>query len=144
MFKNETPKNIKDTETIIGESVMVEGEFNGHGNVIIEGKLNGNLNTDGHVLVGEKAEINANIKASSAFISGLVKGNININDSLDVAKTAIINGDIKAQSIAVEAGCQINGKINIGTNPSKALYEKGNTTKKNKIIVSSESEKMTD
>ncbi len=111
MFKNEGPKNIKDTETIIGESVVVEGDFNGNGNIVIEGKLNGNLSTDGHILIGEKAEINADVKAGSAFVSGQIKGNVKINNSLDIAKTAKITGDIEASSIAMEAGCKVNGCV---------------------------------
>jgi len=111
MFKNENTKNVKNTETIIGESVMVEGEFNGRGNIIIEGKLNGNIKTDGHILIGDKAEIKANIESGSAFISGKVSGNIKVNSSIDIAKSASIKGDIEAKSIAVEAGSRINGNI---------------------------------
>ena len=121
MFKKETPKNIKNTETIIGESVIVEGEFNGHGNVIIEGKLNGNIKTDGHILIGDKAEIKANIESDSAFISGKLNGNIKVNNSIDIAKTAAIKGDIEAGSVAIEAGSKINGniKMNGGTKEIK-------------------------
>jgi len=115
MFKKEGPQNVKNMETIIGESVVLEGEFNGHGNIVIEGKLMGNLSTDGHVLIGERAEITANIKAGSAFISGKVIGDITLSDSIDIAKTANIQGDIKANSIAVESGCQLNGKISVGS-----------------------------
>lgn len=118
MFKKEGIQNIKNTETIIGESVVVEGEFNGRGNVVIEGKLNGNLTTDGHVLVGDKSEINADLHAGSAFISGKVIGNIKVTESLDVAKTADIKGDIEAKSIAMESGCRINGKLNINPDSS--------------------------
>lgn len=124
MFKKENTQNIKNMETIIGESVILEGEFNGHGNIVIEGKLNGNLSTDGHVLIGEKSEINANIKAGSAFISGKVSGNISLSDSIDIAKTAKIQGDIKASSIAVEAGCQINGKISVGGKTKEEIIKK--------------------
>jgi cytoskeletal protein CcmA (bactofilin family) len=127
MFKKEGPQNVKNMETIIGESVILEGEFNGHGNIVIEGKLTGNLSTDGHVLIGEKAEINANIKAGSAFISGKVVGDVSLSDSIDIAKTANIQGDIKAGSIAVESGCQINGKISVGAkiseNPKKPVKQ---------------------
>jgi cytoskeletal protein CcmA (bactofilin family) len=119
MFKKEGPQNVKNMETIIGESVILEGEFNGHGNIVIEGKLTGNLSTDGHVLIGEKAEINANIKAGSAFISGKVVGDVTLSDSIDIAKTANIQGDIKAGSIAVESGCQINGKVSVGSKISE-------------------------
>ena len=111
MFKNENVKNVKNTETIIGESVIVEGEFNGHGNIVIEGKLNGHIKTDGHILIGDKAEIKANIESDSAFISGKVIGNIKVNNSIDIAKSASIKGDIEASSIAVEAGSKINGNI---------------------------------
>ncbi|HNZ86650.1 MAG TPA: polymer-forming cytoskeletal protein [bacterium] len=126
MFKKEMPQNIKNTETVIGESVVLEGEFNSHGNIVLEGKLNGNLSTDGHVLIGDKAEVVANIKAGSAFISGKVIGNITLSDSIDIAKTANIQGDIKASSIAVESGCQINGRVSVG---SKIIENPKKTTK---------------
>jgi len=136
MFKKEDMHNVKNTETIIGESVVVEGDFNGHGNVVIEGKLIGSFITDGHVLVGDKSEINANLKANSAFISGNVVGNIDINESLDIAKTAKIRGDIKASSIAVESGCEIEGNVSISKkhhkeNPNQIEMEI-NTKNKNK------------
>jgi cytoskeletal protein CcmA (bactofilin family) len=123
MFKKEDMQNVKNTETIIGESVIVEGDFNGHGNVVIEGKLKGSFMTDGHVLVGDHAEINANLKANSAFISGKVLGNIEINSSLDVAKTAIIKGDIQAGSIAVESGCEIEGHLSVSKKHAKEISE---------------------
>jgi cytoskeletal protein CcmA (bactofilin family) len=121
MFKNENAKNIKNTETIIGESVVVEGEFNGHGNIVIEGKLNGNIKTDGHILIGDKAEIKANIESDSAFISGKVSGNIKVNTSIDIAKSASIRGDIEASSIAVEAGSKINGNIKMNGEVKKEI-----------------------
>jgi len=135
MFKNENTKNVKNTETIIGESVIVEGEFNGHGNIVIEGKLNGNIKTDGHILIGDKAEINANIESSSAFISGKVTGNVKVNNSIDIAKSASIQGDIEAKSIAVEAGSRINGNIKMNG---------GMETKEPEIIEESEEDKEED
>lgn len=119
MFKKEDMHNVKNTETIIGESVIVEGDFNGHGNVVIEGKLKGSFITDGHTLIGDKAEINANLKANSAFISGKVLGNIEINDSLDIARTAVIKGDIIASSIAIESGSEIEGHLSISKKHKK-------------------------
>ncbi len=135
MFKKEDMSSIKNTETIIGESVILEGDFNGHGNVVVEGRLNGSFSTDGHVLVGENAEINANINAKSAFISGRVIGNIDVEESLDIAKTAIIKGDIKAQSIAVESGCEINGNVKVGDQQNKQMQinSKGKIEKKEEL-----------
>lgn len=135
MFKKEDMHNVKNTETIIGESVIVEGDFNGHGNVVIDGKLIGSFVTDGHVLIGDKAEINANIVANSAFISGAVTGNVDINEALDIASNAKIKGDIKASSIAIEAGCEIDGHVNINKkhrkeNPNQIEMEINTKNKK--------------
>ena len=137
MFKKQDAHNVKNTETIIGESVVVEGDFNGHGNVVIEGKLIGSFITDGHVLVGDKAEINANIKANSAFISGSVIGNVDINEALDIASTARIKGDTKANSIAIEAGCEIYGHIDVNKkhlkeNPNQIAMDIETKTKNKK------------
>lgn len=111
MFK-ENPKErstTDDSQTIIGASVQVEGDFDGKGDVVVEGKLKGNLKTAQNVTVGSQAVIEASIQAKSAHIAGTVKGNIHVDDSLEITKTAKIHGDVVAKIIAIEAGAQFNG-----------------------------------
>jgi len=104
-------ENFKDAETIIGESIKVKGNFQGQGNIVIEGFLEGSLKTEANLLIGDQAKIVANIEAKDAIVNGEVKGNIKAKSYLAIGKTAKIFGDIQYGEISIERGAIINGQI---------------------------------
>lgn len=125
--KSDSPRPVtnKSVETVIGPSVRVEGDFKGEGDLIVEGILIGDLQTKNNLKIGQNAIVEADIKASNAFISGKVKGNITTKGKVEITNTAIIIGDIKAQVLSVESGAQISGKL---------IMPVGNiTTKENEV-----------
>lgn len=99
------------TETFIGPSVKMEGNFSGEGDVVIEGILVGTVATKGDVRIGQNAVIEAEIKAKNAYIAGKVKGNLIVSNLLKLASTAIIFGDVKTMSIGIDEGAVLNGKV---------------------------------
>ncbi len=105
-------------DTIISSSIRVEGELNSTGDIIIDGQVTGGISTQGNLVVGEKAEITADIKASNARIAGKVKGNLQIEGRLELAATSKIHGDIIAKVLVVSEGAQINGHCQMET-PAK-------------------------
>lgn len=129
MFKTDDPKkNIKqDIETIIGQTVKLDGDFVGEGDVIVEGVVNGNLKTDKFLRVGENAQINAEIEADNAFIAGVINGNIKIKNKLEITSSAKIKGDIETSLISIESGAILNGKCQMAT---EKTTEKSSKTSK--------------
>lgn len=111
MFKRENKDGSKEAETVIGPSVMVKGNLNSTGNIIIEGILKGGIKTAGEVFVGDKAQITADVEAKTARIGGEIRGNLKIEETLYISSTAKIFGDIECVSLAVELGAVINGKF---------------------------------
>jgi len=112
MFRNESQiKPAKGTETIIGPSVKVEGDFNGDGDVIVEGVVIGNLKTKNNLRVGHDAKIQAEVVAQSAFIAGEVIGNITVENEIELTANAKIKGDITANLISMEKGAKVNGRL---------------------------------
>ena len=109
MFKD-NDKNFKDAETIIGPSVMVKGNLSSNGNIVIEGILKGGVKTSGHVFIGDKAQITADLEAKSARIGGEIKGNLKIEEALEIVSSAKIFGDIECSSLSIETGAILNGK----------------------------------
>ena len=100
----------KDAETIIGSSVKVEGNFICEGNMIIDGEVRGKIATNGFLQVGDKALIEAEVKAGNAKISGAINGNVKISGYLEITATAKIAGDIEFGTISIERGAVINGQ----------------------------------
>jgi len=123
MFKNEPKINIKDAETIIGPSVKVKGNFHGHGNIVVEGIVEGSIKTGSNLRVGEKAKILANIEAKNATIGGEVVGNVKVSGYLEITAGAKILGDIETSELSIERGAVVNGRC-IMTKESDKSSEK--------------------
>jgi len=114
MFNKQDGHDIKEIETIVGPSVKIKGDFNGHGNIIVEGIVEGSLKCGNMLSVKNKAKIMADIEAKDAIIGGEVEGNIKISGYLEITSTAKIIGDIEATKISIAEGALFNGKCTMG------------------------------
>jgi len=117
--KSSRLEKFKDAETVIGASIRVKGNFQGQGNIIIEGALEGSLKTDANIFIGEQAKVVASIEAKDAIITGEVRGNIKAKNYLAVGATAKIFGDVQYGEISVEKGATINGQLSLGSEEGK-------------------------
>jgi cytoskeletal protein CcmA (bactofilin family) len=112
MFSKETKLDkFKDAETIIGASIKVKGNFQGQGNIVIEGSLEGSLKTNANLFIGEKAKVVANIEAKDAIVNGEMHGNLKTKGYLAIGGSAKIFGDIQYGELSVEKGAIINGQL---------------------------------
>lgn len=98
-------------ETVVGPSVVVEGDFSSEGNIIVKGTVSGSVHTSKLLRVEEGAKIFANVKAGHAVVAGTIRGNAKISDRLELAGTARIAGDVECAVLVVEAGALMHGKI---------------------------------
>lgn len=112
--------NQQEISTIIGEGYTLTGELQGSSVIRIEGKIIGNINVDGGVVLGEKGNVEGNIITKSAIIYGTVNGNV-ITTQLEIKKTGYVNGDITTDSLEIELGAKYNGKLNM--QPQQILKE---------------------
>lgn len=116
-------ENFKDVETIIGPSVKVEGDFKADGNIIIEGRVSGNVTTKKNLRIGNEAKVKANIEAVDAWVEGTINGNLKIDGHLKLSANAKIKGDIETQLLTMETGASINGNLKMGEAPNQEAEE---------------------
>ncbi len=109
----------QELESIIGPSVKIKGDFSSHGDIQIEGALDGSLSTSGDIKVGKDAKIQANVTANNIFISGTIQGTIKATTAI-LSNTARIVGDIETKNITIEDGALFNGKCSMGEAGGKA------------------------
>lgn len=125
MFNKQAQGEIfNEFETVIGPSVKVKGDFNGQGNIIVEGIVDGSLKTNGNLEVGKTAKITADVEAKEAKIGGQISGNVKIKGFLEVTATAKISGDIETSGLSIERGAVFNGKcvmVNSGPEEVKKI-----------------------
>lgn len=103
-------------DTVLGATTVLEGSLKSEGNIRLDGTFSGSLEITGNVLVGETAEIDANIEARNISIAGKVRGNVTGN-KVQLLKTGHIWGDIFANSLSTEDGAFIDGKIAMNITP---------------------------
>ncbi len=105
----------RDTETVIGPSVRVEGNFVGAGDVVVEGQLTGTLKTDKSLRIGEAAKLKADVEAADILVAGEVRGNVRTKGKLSLAATGKIFGNVEAASLSVMEGAVLHGKCSMAT-----------------------------
>ena len=117
MFKKNSKQqpleiNQQEISTIIGEGFVFKGELQGASAIRIEGKIIGNVNVEGGIVLGEKGIIEGNVITRSAIIYGTIKGNIK-TAQLEIKRTGFVNGDITTDTLEIELGAQYNGKLDM-------------------------------
>ena len=106
------PQNPIGFSTVLGTSSELEGKLISQGNVRLDGKFTGTLDISGNVLVGETAQINADIDARNISIAGAVRGNVTGN-KVQLLRTGRVWGDINAKALMTEEGAFIDGRISM-------------------------------
>lgn len=122
MFNKEEEIKKDEINTIFGQQTEFDGELKTKGSIRIEGKINGTINADGDVFVGESGTVSSNIEARKIVIAGKVNGNITANDKLEILQTGSLKGDIQAKKLVIEEGAKFVGK-------SEPLENKGKRQK---------------
>ena len=95
--------------SIIGLGSTISGDIKVNGFVRIDGDIDGNLETTGNIIVGEKARIQGNVVARSITVGGVIKGNITASDSVDLLSTSVVLGDICTRRLKADENVVFNG-----------------------------------
>jgi len=111
----------KETEqanqiNIIGAGTTIKGDIDCNGDMRIDGKVTGNINVQGKIVIGQTGNINGQINCKNSEIEGKVEGKIFVGELLVLKSTAAILGDITTTKLAIEPGatftgnCKMDGK----------------------------------
>ncbi|MCF0241798.1 MAG: polymer-forming cytoskeletal protein [Treponema sp.] len=95
--------------SIIGNGSFIKGNFVVNGFVRIDGDIDGNLETDGNVILGEHARIRGNITAKSLIVGGVILGNISVKDSVKLLSSSAVIGDILCRKIQIDDDVVFHG-----------------------------------
>lgn len=100
--------------SIIGEGTKFRGDFELNGLLRIDGAFEGEIVSEGKVLVGRHGSAMANrIKAKTVIIGGIVEGNITASQKVTILSTGQITGDIETPRLIAEEGVVMNGRIQV-------------------------------
>jgi cytoskeletal protein CcmA (bactofilin family) len=92
------------------------------GTIRIDGRVEGEIITKGTLIVGETAEIRAEISAGAVICSGKIVGNVTASEKTQLLPTAVLEGTIKTPVLIMEEGVTFNGRcaMNVTAKPSQS------------------------
>ena len=105
---------------VLSTDVEIKGSIKFSNDLVVDGKIEGSIASNGALTVGENARIKAEITTRSVVIYGKVHGNIEVTDMVELKANAELVGDIKAASLSIEPGAIFVGKSTVGTPSVKA------------------------
>lgn len=95
----------------VGEKLSIKGEIVGEGDLELAGRFEGIVNVNGRVIVGERAEVDADISASNIVVGGKVRGNLNATGRVEILPQGILTGNLKSGSFSAADGALVKGEI---------------------------------
>src|SRR5437879_2105449 len=108
---------------ILSSDVEIKGSIKFQKELLIDGKVEGEINSDGVLTIGENADIRGEIKTKSITVFGKVQGNITVAERCELKAKCTLQGDLKAARLVIEEGQNFIGKSEMtsGKLPAKPV-----------------------
>src|SRR5262245_56240544 len=100
---------------ILSSDVEIKGSIKFQKELLIDGKVEGEINSDGVLTIGENADIRGEIKTKSITVYGKVQGNITVGERCELKSKCVLQGDLKAARLVIEEGATFIGKSEVTT-----------------------------
>jgi len=102
---------IQKTLGYLGPGLVVRGQISGDGDLTIDGRLDGQLDVSGDVVVGERGVVNAPVRAGALTVAGDVKGDVFARGAVAVRDGGRILGDVRAHRVSIDDGGALHGGV---------------------------------
>lgn len=104
----------QEPTTILDKGCQFEGKLTFEGSVQINGRFNGEIFSEGFLIIGEGAEVEGKIEVSDILIKGKVRGSICADQRIEMQSPAFVRGDIQAPALAIQEGVLFEGNCTMG------------------------------
>src|SRR5437870_13395975 len=106
-----------NTKNVLNSDVELKGTLKFSGDLTFDGKIDGDINSEGTLHLGENAVLKGNINVNSVVMRGKINGNVIAKEKIDIKSKTELFGDIRAPKLAIEEGVTFVGKTEV--NPNK-------------------------
>jgi cytoskeletal protein CcmA (bactofilin family) len=97
---------------LIGKTLTITGEIRGEEDLVIDGRLEGDVELPQHRLtIGPSGVLQGKIRAREIVVYGTVQGNLHASERVEIKKHAKVIGDLKAQRPVIEDEAYFKGNV---------------------------------
>jgi cytoskeletal protein CcmA (bactofilin family) len=123
MFRKSEEIDTTKIDIIIGKETSINGTIEAKGFLRVEGKITGQLNTNGDIIIAAGGTVEADIRCRSISIAGSLKGNVEATGLLEIEPSGKLVGDITVAKLAIRDGAVFDGSCKM---QSQVRQEKTN------------------
>jgi cytoskeletal protein CcmA (bactofilin family) len=102
-------KEEEEVRAFLGKGAEFNGKLMFNGSVRIDGDFKGSIFGNGTLVIGEGAEIEADIRVDSVMVSGEMRGQIDVKKKIRIYSTGKVMGDLNTPVFSVEEGAFFEG-----------------------------------
>ncbi|EPG67227.1 polymer-forming cytoskeletal protein [Leptospira wolffii] len=106
---NRTVTEYGTIATVLGKETSFSGILNFRKPLEISGEFQGEIESEGFLLVSEGAKVRANIKAGIVIVAGEITGNVIATQRLEMLPSGKVNGNIKTAKLQIADGVVFEG-----------------------------------
>jgi cytoskeletal protein CcmA (bactofilin family) len=96
--------------TLLGRGATFEGKLTFDGTVRIDGRFKGEVFSDDVLVIGEGAQVEAEIDVGEIIIQGTVVGNITAKRSIEIHAPGRVKGDLHTPALQIDKGVIFEGR----------------------------------
>ncbi|TAK04427.1 polymer-forming cytoskeletal protein [bacterium] len=112
-----------DPTSVIDQGCELEGRFTFVGTLVLNGKFRGELLSSDMLLVGDTAQVEAEVQVGVAIVSGQITGNIIARERVELRGTARVFGDIVTPVLVLEEGVVLDGHCKMKNEEPRAVQK---------------------
>jgi cytoskeletal protein CcmA (bactofilin family) len=101
-----------DRPTEIGASIVIRGELTTHEDIVISGRVEGSIHSEGQVVtVRQGAQVKADTLAREIVVAGHVVGSLSARDRISLQATADVEGELSSAAVIMADGAVLHGSV---------------------------------
>jgi cytoskeletal protein CcmA (bactofilin family) len=100
---------------LLSGGVSIKGSVKFRNALLIDGEVEGEIDSTGALTIGEHARIRGTIRAKSVIVRGTIDGNIFASERCELGPGCTLRGDIEAPRLVVDENATFLGSAKIAT-----------------------------
>jgi cytoskeletal protein CcmA (bactofilin family) len=112
-MKTANSARMEDNETrvttVIADDLEIKGSISFKSSLMIKGKFEGEIHSEGLLIVGPTATVQAEITTNKLITYGKIVGNVSAEENVVLKTDSSLKGDITTPNIIIETGSGFNG-----------------------------------
>jgi cytoskeletal protein CcmA (bactofilin family) len=98
----------------VGQSITIKGEISGDEDLVLHGKVEGQIHLSKDLIIKPPSQTQANVSAKNVTVSGRLEGNVEAKEKVELAAEGRMVGDIRSPRVVIVDGAFFKGSIDMG------------------------------